>query len=242
MGNTLGVVSGTDAGLEALEPGFHQDLNGDLTIGPTVSTTVIEAFGSTSLTQVGNNYFLYANGTTTGPELKYQGAPVMAGGFGAGWTPIGGEQTSSGYEVAWKDASTGQFTTWNTDSDGNYIANAIGVVSSADPSLQALEPSFHQNLNGDGLIGLAGAGGFTLSSAGGGTVVVVGGATVQSGDLLEAGTSGSFTGDLTNHAVLVHAIAANLTNSASVSAVGQVSTAASTQPELIMAAAVQTGH
>jgi len=31
--------------------------------------TVIESHGSTSLTQVGNNYFLYANGTSSGPEL-----------------------------------------------------------------------------------------------------------------------------------------------------------------------------
>ena len=57
----IGVVSGTSTALESLESTFHQDLNGDGVIG--VPTTVIEAFGSTSLTEVGNNYYLYNGGT-----------------------------------------------------------------------------------------------------------------------------------------------------------------------------------
>ena len=35
--------------------------------------TVIEAFGSTSLVQVGSNYFLNPVAGGTGPELKYGG-------------------------------------------------------------------------------------------------------------------------------------------------------------------------
>ena len=62
---------------------------------------MIEASGSTSLVQVGNNYFLDPVAGGTGPELKYDGAPVVAGQFGA-WAPIGVEQTASGYEVALK--------------------------------------------------------------------------------------------------------------------------------------------
>ena len=50
------MASGSSAALESLEPSFHQDLNGDGVIG--VPTTVIEAFGSTSLVEVGSNYFL----------------------------------------------------------------------------------------------------------------------------------------------------------------------------------------
>ena len=46
----------------------------------------------------------------------------MAGQFGA-WTPIGAEQTASGYEVAWKIAGADQYAVWNTDSNGNYISN-----------------------------------------------------------------------------------------------------------------------
>jgi len=201
---------------------------------------VIESFGATSLTQVGNNYFLYANGTTTGPELKYQSAPVTTGQFGAGWTLIGGEQTSGGYEVAWKDGSTGQFTTWSTDSDGNYLANAIGVVSGTDPSLEALEPSFHQNLNGDGVIGSAEAGNFALSSAGGGTLVEVGGVAVQSENSTQAGTiEPTVGGDLS---LLINYMAGSISNSDRGYATAQICNAASVVPEQSLAAAVQPAY
>ena len=52
-----------------------------------LSPTVIEARGSTSLTEVGNNFYL---GADPDPQLKYAGAAVVAGQFGA-WTPIGAE-------------------------------------------------------------------------------------------------------------------------------------------------------
>ena len=71
--------------------------------GPAV--TAIESFGLTSLVQVGNNYYLDSISTGSGPELVLNGSPVVAGQF-AGWSPVGAEQTSSGYEVAMKE--TGQ--------------------------------------------------------------------------------------------------------------------------------------
>jgi hypothetical protein len=114
---------------------------------------VIESFGLTSLTQVGSNYFLYANGTSSGPELKINGAAVVAGQY-SGWAPIGGEQISGGYEVAWKNAAVGHYTVWSVDGNGNYIANVIGEVAGTDKTLQSLETSFHQDLNGDGFIGM----------------------------------------------------------------------------------------
>jgi len=119
---------------------------------PPPPPTVIESQGATDLDQVGSNYFLYAHGTTSGPELSFGGAPVVTGEFGA-WAPIGAEQTTSGYEVAWKVTAADQYTVWNTDSSGNYITSIIGTVSGTDYALQSLEPSFHQDLNGDGLIG-----------------------------------------------------------------------------------------
>src|SRR6202008_3372767 len=78
---TGGAVPATNAALEALEKTFGQDLNGDGTIGPPPPPppTIIQTDGSTDLAQVGNNYFLYAHGTTTGPELKYSGAAVTVG-------------------------------------------------------------------------------------------------------------------------------------------------------------------
>ena len=147
--DAIGVVSGTSTALESLEPGFHQDLNGDGMIG----IPAIESFGSTSLVEVGNNFFMYANGTTTGPELMYGGGAVVAGQIG-GWTPIGAEATATGYEVALKLAGTTQYTVWNTDGSGNVTYDAIGVVSGNSTTLESLEPIFHQDLNGDGAIGI----------------------------------------------------------------------------------------
>ena len=78
------------------------------------------------------------------------GAAVVAGQFGA-WTPIGTEQTATGYEVAWKVTGADQYGVWNTDSSGNYISNISGVVSGSDSMLETLETTFHQDLNGDGV-------------------------------------------------------------------------------------------
>jgi serralysin len=143
-GGTLQSLTAVDkAQLDAL--GFH-------TTAP-VTTAVIESFGSTSLVEVGNNYYLDSNSSGSGPELKYAGAAVVAGQIGT-WAPIGAEQTATGYEVAFKSAGADQYTVWNTDSSGNYVSNAVGAVSGANSTLESLEPSFHQDLNGDGVIGL----------------------------------------------------------------------------------------
>src|ERR1700738_2408942 len=121
-----------------------------------VMGVLIEAKGSTSLVEVGSNFFFYPVGGSSGPELSYNGTPFVAGQFGA-WPPIGVEQTASGYEVAWKVTGADQYTVWNTDSSGNYTSNAIGVVSGSSVLLESLEPSFQQDLNGDGLVGVPGA-------------------------------------------------------------------------------------
>ena len=100
--------------------------------------------------------FISSISSGSGPELKYAGAAVVAGQFGA-WTPIGAEQTATGYEVAWKVTGADQYTVWNTDSSGNYVSNAFGAVSGASSALESLETSFHQDLNGDGTIGIPAA-------------------------------------------------------------------------------------
>src|SRR5713101_3069239 len=149
VSDTIGIVSGASTALESLETTFHQDLNGDGVI--RVPITVIEALGSTSLVEVGNNFYLNSNSSGSGPELKYAGAAVVAGEFGA-WTPIGTEQTAGGYEVAWKNPGADQYTAWNTDSSGNFVSDTIGIVSGASTALESLETTFHQDLNGDGVI------------------------------------------------------------------------------------------
>jgi len=135
---------------------FAIDLSGNIAlttsdlIGSVLVSTVVESAGSTSPTEVGNTIFL-DDSSGSGPSLKYVGAAVVAGEFGT-WTPIGAEQTASGYEVAWKVTGADQYTVWNTDSSGNYISN-IGAVSGTSVTLESYETSFHQDLNGDGTIG-----------------------------------------------------------------------------------------
>jgi serralysin len=119
---------------------------------PTVETVVIETFGSTSLVQVGNNYFMDPVGGSSGPQLMYGGAPVVAGQFGD-WTPIGAEEVAGGYVLAWKNGASDEYTVWNTDSNGSYLWNAIGAVSGSDYGLESLEVMFQQDLNSDGQIG-----------------------------------------------------------------------------------------
>jgi serralysin len=147
-----GTVSGTSAALESLETSFREDLNGDGTIGPV--TTVIESFGSTSLVQVGSNYFLDSISTSTGPELKYNGAPIAAAQFGASVVLIGAEATPTGYDVAWTVNGTNEYSVWSTDSNGSFVANLTGTVSGNSTVLENLENTFHQDLNGDGTIGI----------------------------------------------------------------------------------------
>jgi serralysin len=148
-------VSGSSTTLESFETVFHQDLNGDGVIGVPAVTTVIESFGSTSLTQVGNNYYLDSISTGTGPELKFGGTAVVTGQFGT-IAPIGAEQTGSGYDVAWKLPGADQYIVWSMDSSGNYLSTISGpaAISGSSTTLESFETVFHQDLNGDGVIGV----------------------------------------------------------------------------------------
>jgi serralysin len=160
-GNSYLPGPGNNPVLESIETSFHQDLNGDGVIGLPAGTSLIQtdtnSFGSTSLYQVGSNYFLLGATTGPGPELQFSGAPVTAGQFvvdGSAWAPIGAALTASGYEIAWKLGSTNQFSVWSTDSNGNYTGNLYMPGSGNAAALETLESSFHQDLNGDGTIGI----------------------------------------------------------------------------------------
>ena len=152
--NALATTSGSSTALEALETSFQQDLNGDHVIGVPSgpSSTTIEASGATALVQTGSNYFLNPVAGGTGPELKYGGAPFTSTTWGA-WAPIGAEAISGGYEVAFK-IGTDTYTVWNTDANGNITSNALPTTSGSSTSLEALETSFQQDLNGDHTIGI----------------------------------------------------------------------------------------
>ena len=90
---------------------------------------------------------------TSGPQLKFGGAGVTVGEFGA-WTPIGAEAVDRGYEVVWQIAGADQYAIWNVDSGGHYRSNAAEVVSGISYAVELRETVFQQDLNGDGTIGL----------------------------------------------------------------------------------------
>ena len=94
-----------------------------------------------------DNYFLYPVGGSSGPQLRFGGAAVTTGEFGA-WTPVGAEQTASGYQVAWKFGSADQYVVWTTDVSGNYLSQSA-VVSGHSLALESLEAGFQQDLNND---------------------------------------------------------------------------------------------
>ena len=159
-------MSGSSSTFEAYETSFHQDLNGDGTIGVPGggggSGTTIELFGSTSLVASGGHYFMNPVAGGTGPELSRDGTPVTPNEFGA-WTPLGAEATSTGYEVAWHNGSADEYTVWQTDASGSFLSSTASLSGSSS-TFEAYETSFHQDLNGDGTIGVPG-GGSTVAAA-----------------------------------------------------------------------------
>jgi hypothetical protein len=123
------------------------------------------------------------------------GTAVTVGEFG-GWTPIGAVQVAGGdYDVAWKNAGAGLYTVWSVDSNGNYLSNVTGGnVAGNSTALEALENTFQQDLNGDGVIGIYAAPGTTLQMSGplsgpSGSATIGAGATLE----LSAANSSSVT-------------------------------------------------
>ncbi len=141
-------VASTSFATESLEAVFGQDFNGDGTVGVTAS--LIRTDVSTSLLQIADNYYLYVNGS--GPSLKLGGAPMIVGQLGT-VAPIGAIQTATGFDIAWKDSGTGQFTFTTADGNGNYTSNLSGWVSPTSPTVLSFETVFHQDFNGNSTIG-----------------------------------------------------------------------------------------
>jgi serralysin len=150
VGSATGILAGTNPDFQKLEPAFRQDLNGDGNIG--LLPVTLEAFGATRLIALGNQFFL-RNAAGSGPLLKYQGAAVVDGQLDP-WKPVAAEKTATGYQVVWKNAGANQYSVWNVANDGGFVASATGILAGTDKALQGLEPTFQQDLNGDGRVGL----------------------------------------------------------------------------------------
>jgi serralysin len=148
-------LPGSDnAALQALETSFHQDLDGDGTIGVSSAGFAIEVAGATELIQSSHTYFLDPAAGGTGVSVKYQGVAVSAGSF-ASWVAIGAEPLSGGgYEIAWHNVATDQYSVWTADSNGNFTGNLYLPGPGTSTAFEALEPSFQQDLNGDHTIGV----------------------------------------------------------------------------------------
>ena len=155
LSNLTAPIAGNSSTLESFETIFGQDLNGDGTIGPPPPPppVTIQIDGTTKLAQAGSNYYLYNTSTNTGPELHYGGAAVVAGEFGT-YTPIGAVQVSGGdYDIVWHDPSSGLYSVWSLDSNGNYLSNLTAPIAGNSSTLESFETIFGQDLNGDGTIG-----------------------------------------------------------------------------------------
>lgn len=145
---STGTVLGTSPTLMSAEIALGQDLNDDGRIGPPIS--YVENQGTTWLVKIGTGYE-FATGAGAGPTLKVGGIDLDITKFG-NWAPFAAEAIAGGYQVAWKLAGADQYVVWTTDSFGSF-ATSTGVVSGHSAALEGAEPTFHQDLNGDGVIG-----------------------------------------------------------------------------------------
>ena len=187
-----GPGAGDPGALSATDIQIMQALGWAPPTSKTVTRTDTNAYGSVDLAQVGNNYFLYAHGTTTGPELNYNGAPVTVGEFG-NWTPLGAALTSAGYDVAWYVPGANQYTVWQIDSSGKFLSS-LGLVAGNNNAFESYEMVLNQDLNGDGTIGVTDtnalgsttlsevANHYAISSGGGSVTLQYNGAPVTAGE------------------------------------------------------------
>jgi hypothetical protein len=156
--NATGVLAGNSLELGGVEAAFGDGTFTGGASAPASATPIVSGTTTTlaelevgGVSQNGDAFELNPLGGTGGPLLELNGSAVAAGQLG-GWTPIGAVQTATGYEVAWSllagGQSADQYTVWNTDSNGDYTSSAIGVVSGQNFTLEDLNPTFGENLNG----------------------------------------------------------------------------------------------
>ena len=70
------------------------------------------------------------------------------------WVAVTG--VSGGYDVVLKNTSAGLYSVWSVDSSGNYVKDLVSNVAGTSGALESFENVFHQDINGDGVIGLVG--------------------------------------------------------------------------------------
>ncbi|HZZ62278.1 MAG TPA: hypothetical protein VFE63_14080 [Roseiarcus sp.] len=91
--------------------------------------TTFESFGSTSLVEDGNNYFLKPNGGQA-VELSYGGSPVVDGSLATLAIPGSRSARSKARpDTRWPGMVAGadEYTVWYTDASGNYLSSAFDI-------------------------------------------------------------------------------------------------------------------
>ena len=141
----------TNVALESLETSFHQDLNGDGVIGVGDGD---RGDGSTGLVEVGNNYFLN-NSSGSGPSLKYLGRTMWRVSLVCG-RRLARNRRPAG--MRWPGRSRAPISTeCGTPTATATKSHKLDILSGHNVALESLETSFHQDLNGDGVIGVPGS-------------------------------------------------------------------------------------
>ncbi len=101
-GNATGILSGTNSTqaqeLEGLEANFGENFATGLT---AATPTPIKANSTTALELDWEPVRAEPHKRGDRTALELDGAAITADQFAAGWTPVGAEQTATGYEVAW---------------------------------------------------------------------------------------------------------------------------------------------
>ena len=105
----------------------------------------IEASGGTRLDQVANEFFLH-DGAGNGPSLKYAGADVVAGQFGA-WTPLGAEKVGERLPGGLEERQRRPVHRLEPRQQRQLDQSQTGVVSGSEYAFQSLETTFQQDLN-----------------------------------------------------------------------------------------------
>jgi len=127
----------------AYENLFAEDLNGN---GILDTLLTVEAFGTTSVTVDLNGG--YALSSARGVQLLQINGQQVTENFGGAWNVVGAEDTVTGFQVVFKNATSGASAYWNTDANGNYLSGKVidGV------QLKAFETSFQQDLDNSGTV------------------------------------------------------------------------------------------
>ena len=117
-----------------------------------LSPTVIESYGSTSLVQLGTTITSTRSAGAAGRNSNTGFA--VSRSVSMRWTFIGAEQTAGGYKVAMQcRAQTSTRSGTPTTTAMSFPTGPEACRLGIEPAIKSLEPSFQQDLNGDGMIG-----------------------------------------------------------------------------------------